>query len=76
MPAYLARTKTEIPDLAIRAKDESDARTLLGETQVVELAVLRADVAVAMGIPETRGVHRGVVWRWMKGPTNIFGELS
>jgi hypothetical protein len=65
----------EIPDLAIRARDESDARKLFGETEVVEFAVLRADVAVAMGIPEPHGVHRGVVWRWMKGPTNIFGEL-
>ena len=75
MNVYLARVGEEILDLAVRAADQERATALIARDEKLELSELRADVAKAMGVPEGEGVHAGVVWRWILGPTNLLGEL-
>jgi hypothetical protein len=75
MNAYLARTSEGVLDLAIRAEDSGKAKELLAATNNVEVTQLTSRVAKAMQIPEEEGIYQGVLWRWLRGPTNILGEL-
>lgn len=76
MNAYLARTKDGVLDLAIRAEDSARAQTLLAGTKDLELTELTPRVAKAMQIPDEEGIYQGVLWRWLKAPTTISGELK
>ena len=75
MDAYFARTSDGILDLVVRATNADDAMALLGNGADLEVGELRLDITGILGVPEVRGVHRGVLWNWLRGPTNLFGEL-
>jgi hypothetical protein len=75
MKAFSVRlVQGDILDVVIRAADESDARTLVAEEDCT-LEEINPDVARAIGTPAERGRHKGVLTRWMRGPTTLTGEL-
>ncbi len=75
MKAFLVKLNSRyILDPVIRAKDEADARSLVAE-EGCTFGEIRADVAHAIGTPDGRGRHDGVLTRWAVGPTTITGDL-
>ena len=76
MKAFVVKLEDgSILDTVIRAVDEADARSLVAEEVHYAVGEIRSDVAQAIGAPEGRGRHDGVVTRWMLGPTTIWGDL-
>jgi hypothetical protein len=75
MRTYFVRRDGVLEDAAIRAEDEENARSLISSLEAVELGEINQKIADGMLIPEGRGRHSGVVWRWMKGPTTSTGDL-
>lgn len=75
MKAFIAKLKNgTILDVVIRAADEADAGSLLTE-EGYELGEIREDVAHAIGTPDVRGRHDGVLTHWMLSPTTLTGDL-
>jgi hypothetical protein len=76
MKTYFVRRGGSRDDAAIRAADEEDARSLVPNPEEAELGEIDQKIANAMLIPEGRGRHKGVVTRWMLGPTTPTGDLA
>jgi len=75
MKAFLVKLNSgNILDAVIRATDEADARSFVTE-EGCEFGEIRAEVAHAIGTPDVRGRHDGVLTHWMLAPTTMTGDL-
>jgi hypothetical protein len=74
MKAFLIMLGNEsLRDAAIRSDTAEEAQRLAGAD--CRVGEIREDVAAAMGVPETLGIHEGIVTRWALARTNLFGEI-
>jgi hypothetical protein len=72
MKAFLIKQKNgDFRDAAVRASNEAEAKELAGDGELCEI---RDDVATAIGVPDTPGLHDGAISKW--APTFPFGEAK